>query len=37
MDWDCVVNPELINIDSDYTNFFWQEIEFGWFKAPAAV
>lgn len=37
MDWDCMVNPELINIDSDYTNFFWQEIELGWFKAPAAV
>lgn len=37
MDWDCMVNPELIHIDSDCTNFFQQEIEFGWFKAQAAV
>lgn len=37
MDWDCMVNPELIHIDSDCTNFFQQEIEFGWFKAEAAV
>lgn len=37
MDWDCMVNPELIHMDSDCTNFFQQEIEFGWFKAQAAV
>lgn len=37
MDWHCMVNSELKNIDSDYTNFFWQEMDFGWFKAPAAV